>query len=156
MLTGGPDGIRPARRRAITAHDTPQQQVPVVECALYEHGRRRPGHLPLEEAMDAAHTTPGAFVWIDLHAPTADQLQVVAVDNALTMALARTSVRQNHDMRRISAAAALIAVPIAGVYGMNFDHMPELRWLFGYPAMLVTTATLVTSVYRVFRKKRWL
>ena len=54
--------------------------------------------------------------------------------------------------------AALIAVPvmIAGVYGMNFDHMPELRWLFGYPMMLVATATVVTLIDRVFRKKRWL
>ncbi|AZP15181.1 magnesium and cobalt transport protein CorA [Streptomyces aquilus] len=80
------------------------------------------------------------------------------VDNALTMALAQTSIQQNHDMRRISAAAALIAVPvaIAGVYGMNFDHMPELRWVFGYPLMLVSTATLVTVVYLVFRRKKWL
>ncbi|WP_328834813.1 magnesium and cobalt transport protein CorA [Streptomyces europaeiscabiei] len=341
----------------MTAHDSSPQQVPVVDCALYEYGRRRPGHLPPSEALAAARTTPGAFVWIGLYAPTADQLQVVAhtfalhplavedaleahqrpkleryddtlflvlrtavylehdqltpttdivgtgeimafagrdfivvvrhdpsepltgvrsrletdperlahgpvavlhaiadsvvdryldvltaletdadeiendafspdaghdvgriyqlkrellelrrtvaplaqplrdlaerrvpgvdrelaayfrdvadhlaqaaervtvltelVDNALTMALAQTSVQQNTDMRRISAAAALIAVPIAvaGVYGMNFDHMPELRWLFGYPTMLGGTAVLVTVVYLIFRKKRWL
>ncbi|WP_327725022.1 magnesium and cobalt transport protein CorA [Streptomyces europaeiscabiei] len=341
----------------MTAHDSSPQQVPVVDCALYEYGRRRPGHLPPSEALAAARTTPGAFVWIGLHAPTADQLQVVArtfalhplavedaleahqrpkleryddtlflvlrtavylehdqltpttdivgtgeimafagrdfivvvrhdpsepltgvrshletdperlahgpvavlhaiadsvvdqyldvltaletdadeiendafspdaghdvgriyqlkrellelrrtvaplaqplrdlaerrvpgvdrelaayfrdvadhlaqaaervtvltelVDNALTMELAQTSVQQNTDMRRISAAAALIAVPIAvaGVYGMNFDHMPELRWLFGYPTMLGGTAVLVTVVYLIFRKKRWL
>ncbi|NNN31422.1 magnesium and cobalt transport protein CorA [Streptomyces sp. S3(2020)] len=341
----------------MTAHDTSPQPVPVVDCALYEYGRRRPGQLPLDEAMDAARRTPGGFVWIGLHSPTADQLQVVArafglhplavedaleahqrpkleryddslflvlrtavhlehdqstpttdivgtgeimafagrdfivvvrhdpsehlgpvrsrleadperlahgpvavlhaiadavvdryldvvtsleaeadnvendafspgggqdigrmyqlkrelvelrrtvvplavplrdlaerrvpgvdkelaayfrdvadhlaqaadrvtaltelVDNALTMALAQTSIRQNHDMRRISAAAALIAVPVAvaGVYGMNFDHMPELRRLFGYPLMLASTATLVTVVYLVFRRKKWL
>lgn len=39
---------------------------------------------------------------------------------------------------------------------MNFDHMPELRWLFGYPTMLGGTAVLVTVVYLIFRKKRWL
>ncbi|MGW7406582.1 magnesium and cobalt transport protein CorA [Streptomyces sp. NPDC054833] len=341
----------------MTAHSIPSQPVPVVDCALYEYGRRRPGLLPLDEAMDAARSTPGAFVWIGLHAPTTDQLQVVArafalhplavedaldahqrpkleryddtlflvlrtavylehdeltpttdivgsgeimafagrdfivvvrhdpsehlgpvrtrleadperlahgpvavlhaiadsvvdqyldivtaleadadvvendafspaaghdvgriyqlkrelvelrrivaplaqplrdlaerrvpgvdrelaayfrdvadhltqatervaaltelVDNALSMALAQTGIQQNHDMRRISAMAALIAVPvmIAGIYGMNFDHMPELRWLLGYPMMLVATATVVTLIYRVFRKKRWL
>ncbi|MEH0556085.1 magnesium and cobalt transport protein CorA [Streptomyces sp. B21-101] len=341
----------------MTAHSIPPQPVPVVDCALYEYGRRRPGPLPPEQAMDAVRETPGGFVWIGLHAPTAEQLQTVAgafdlhplavedaleahqrpklerygdtlflvlrtaaylehdhltpttdivgtgeimafagrdfivvvrhdpaehlggvrrrleadperlalgpvavlhaiadavvdqyldvvtalesdaeevendafsptaghdvgriyqlkrelvelrrtvtplaaplrdlserrvpgvdrelaayfrdvadhlaqaaervtvltelVDNALSMALAQTSVQQNHDMRRISAAAALIAVPVAvaGVYGMNFDHMPELRGLFGYPAMLVATATLVTCVYLVFRRKKWL
>src|SRR5690349_9809803 len=62
----------------MTAHSIPSQPVPVVDCALYEYGRRRPGVLPLDEAMDAARATPGAFVWIGLHAPTADQLQVVA------------------------------------------------------------------------------
>jgi magnesium transporter len=74
------------------------------------------------------------------------------------MALAQTGIQQNHDMRRISALAALIAVPImiAGIYGMNFDHMPELRRVFGYPMMLIATATLVTLIYLVFRKKRWL
>ncbi|GHA44740.1 magnesium and cobalt transport protein CorA [Streptomyces purpurascens] len=341
----------------MTAHDPPRQEIPVVDCALYEYGRRRPGRLPLDEAMDATRTTPGGFVWIGLHAPTAGQLQIVArafglhplavedalnahqrpkleryddtlflvlrtavyleheeltpttdivgtgeimafvgrdfivvvrhdparhlsgvrtrleadpgrlahgpvavlhaiadtvvdqyldvvaaleadadqvefdafspdarhdvgrvyqlkrellelrrtvaplaqpladlaerrvpgvdrqiaayfrdvadhlaqaaervtvltelVDNALSMALAQTSVQQNHDVRRISAAAALIAIPvaIAAVYGMNFDHMPELERLLGYPAMLIITAALVTLVYLVFRRKRWL
>ncbi|MFF3875899.1 magnesium and cobalt transport protein CorA [Streptomyces sp. NPDC001978] len=341
----------------MTAHSTPPQPVPVVDCALYEYGRRRPGHLPLDEAMDAAHSTPGAFVWIGLHAPTADQLQVVArafalhplavedalnahqrpkleqyddtyflvlrtavylehdrltpttdivgtgeimafagrdfivvvrhdpsepltgvrsrleadperlahgpiavlhaiadsvvdhyldvvtaletdadeiendafspdithdvgriyqlkrelvelrrtvaplaqplrdlaerrvpgvdkelaayfrdvqdhrtqaaeriavlmelVDNALSMALAQTSIQQNHDMRRISAAAALIAVPvaIAGVYGMNFDHMPELRWTFGYPLVLGVIATACFLLHRIFKHNGWL
>jgi len=341
----------------MTAESTSQQPVPVVDCALYEYGRRRPGHLPIDEALSAARTTPGGFVWVGLHAPDADQLQVVArafglhplavedaleahqrpklerydgtlflvlrtavylehdvltpatdivgtgeimafagrdfivvvrhdpaqhlgpvrrrlegdperlahgpvavlhaiadtvvdqyldvvtaleadadqvendafspdvghdvgriyqlkrellelrrtvaplaqplrdlaerrvpgvdremaayfrdvadhlaqaaervavltelVDNALSMALAQTGVQQNHDMRRISAAAALIAVPVAvaGVYGMNFDHMPELRQHFGYPVMLISTAVLVAVVYLVFRRKRWL
>ena len=46
------------------------------------------------------------------------------------------SVRQNEDMRKISAYVAIAAVPtlIAGIYGMNFDHMPELGWSVGYPA----------------------
>ena len=54
--------------------------------------------------------------------------------------LAQVAVQQNSDMRRISAWVAIVAVPtmIAGIYGMNFDHMPELRWRFGYPLALLT------------------
>ena len=68
--------------------------------------------------------------------------QVQGFDDLLTSVLnanlAQVSVQQNEDMRRISAWVAIAAVPtaIAGIYGMNFDHMPELRWQFGYPAVL--------------------
>ena len=56
--------------------------------------------------------------------------------------LAQVGVRQNEDMRKISAWVAIIATPtmIAGIYGMNFDHMPELRWELGYPAVLTRDA----------------
>ena len=56
--------------------------------------------------------------------------------------LTQVSVRQNEDMRKISAWVAIIAVPtmIAGIYGMNFEHMPELEWEFGYPIALVVMA----------------
>ncbi len=52
--------------------------------------------------------------------------------------VAAISVQQNDDMRKISAGAAIVVVPtlIAGIYGMNFDHMPELHWSFGYPFAL--------------------
>jgi len=45
---------------------------------------------------------------------------------------------------------------VAGVYGMNFDFMPELHWRFGYPLILAMTAALVLVLYRNFRKNRWL
>ncbi|WP_435857816.1 CorA family divalent cation transporter, partial [Streptomyces umbrinus] len=54
------------------------QPVPVVDCALYKHGKRRAGTLPLTEAMDTARTSPDSFVWIGLREPTTDQLKVVA------------------------------------------------------------------------------
>ncbi len=68
------------------------------------------------------------------------------------------SVRQNEDMRRISAWVAIIAVPtmIAGIYGMNFDHMPELRWRLGYPLVLVVIATICSILYLRFRRSGWL
>ena len=72
--------------------------------------------------------------------------------------LAKTTMRQNNDMRKITAYAALITVPtmIAGIYGMNFDFMPELRWEYGYPAVLVTILTICTVLFRVFRRNQWL
>ena len=68
------------------------------------------------------------------------------------------TVRQNEDVRRISAIVAILAVPtaIAGIYGMNFEHMPELGWTFGYPAVLVVMATICFVLYRYFKKVGWL
>jgi magnesium transporter len=84
------------------------------------------------------------------------------VDTALPVALAQTGVQQNRDLRRITAIAAMIAVPIAvpiavvGAYGMNFDHMPELRWCLGYPMILLATVGVVALVFRALRGKGWL
>jgi magnesium transporter len=68
------------------------------------------------------------------------------------------TVRQNQDMRRISAWVAILAVPtmIAGIYGMNFEHMPELRWTFGYPLVLGVIAVLCGILFWRFRKSGWL
>ncbi|GAA2729855.1 magnesium/cobalt transporter CorA [Actinocorallia aurantiaca] len=70
----------------------------------------------------------------------------------------RVAMQQNSDMRKISSWAALIAVPtmIAGVYGMNFDYMPELHWLIGYPAALTAMAIAVVIVHRLLRRSGWL
>ena len=88
--------------------------------------------------------------------------QVEGYDDLLTSVLnanlAQVSVQQNADMRRISAWVAIIAVPtmIAGVYGMNFDHMPELKWRLGYPLALLVMATACTVLYRAFKRSGWL
>ncbi|MFD7246815.1 magnesium and cobalt transport protein CorA [Streptomyces massasporeus] len=80
------------------------------------------------------------------------------VAGILNASTAQLSVRQNSDMRRISAMAALIAVPtmVAGVYGMNFEHMPELTWRYGYPAVLTVIAVVCTLIYRALRRNKWL
>ena len=72
--------------------------------------------------------------------------------------LTQVSVRQNEDMRRISAWVAIVAVPtaVAGIYGMNFDHMPELRWRYGYPAVLLLILAVCTVLFRRFRRAGWL
>lgn len=88
--------------------------------------------------------------------------QVEALDrllsDILSADLAQMSVQQNDDMRKISAWAAMFAVPtaIAGVYGMNFDHMPELHWAWSYPAVLVLMLGLCVALYRWFKKRGWL
>jgi len=78
--------------------------------------------------------------------------------SVLTANLTQVSVQQNEDVRKISAVVAIIAVPtmIAGVYGMNFEHMPELRWLYGYPVVLAVMAAVCLLLYRYFRREGWL
>jgi magnesium transporter len=76
----------------------------------------------------------------------------------VTANLARVSVVQNEDMRKISAWVAIAAVPtmLAGIYGMNFQHMPELTWKYGYPLILLVMATACFGLYRAFKRNGWL
>ncbi len=78
--------------------------------------------------------------------------------SALHANLTQVSVRQNEDMRKISAWVAILAVPtmVAGIYGMNFEHMPELESRFGYPAVLVLIAVACLLLYRRFKRAGWL
>lgn len=80
------------------------------------------------------------------------------VSDVLSAHLAQMSVRQNDDMRKISAWAAMAAVPtmIAGIYGMNFEHMPELHWTWSYPAVIAVMAALEVGLYRTFKRRGWL
>ncbi|MFI6809571.1 magnesium/cobalt transporter CorA [Streptomyces luteogriseus] len=80
------------------------------------------------------------------------------VSDILSAHLAQMSVRQNDDMRKISAWAAMAAIPtmLAGIYGMNFEHMPELRWVWSYPALIALMAVLEMMVFRLFKRRGWL
>ncbi|MDX6353882.1 MAG: magnesium transporter [Streptomyces sp.] len=80
------------------------------------------------------------------------------LSDILAAHLTQVGVRQNDDMRKISAWAAMAAVPtmIAGIYGMNFDHMPELRQIWGYPAALGLMAVAVIFLYLLFKRRGWL
>lgn len=157
-----------------------------VEKVVFPPGRSRPTeriyHLtrqvlelrramaPLTEMLDRLAS--------DSHAPTGDRLSrrfreqrahlqhlVEGADglgsllsNMLQAYLTEVSVRQNDDMRRISAWVAIWAVPtlLAGIYGMNFRHLPELEWRFGYPLVLATMAVICLLLYRAFRRSGWL
>ncbi|HEY3529118.1 MAG TPA: magnesium/cobalt transporter CorA [Nocardioides sp.] len=83
-----------------------------------------------------------------------DQLLSTAFDAHL----AQISVQQNEDMRKISAAAAIVVVPtlIAGVYGMNFQHMPELSWRYGYPYAIALMAASCAVLWLWFKRSGWL
>ncbi|WP_408066031.1 magnesium/cobalt transporter CorA [[Mycobacterium] zoologicum] len=96
----------------------------------------------------------------DHHSRAADQ--IASYDEMLSSlvqaALARVGMQQNTDMRKMSAWAGIIAVPtmIAGIYGMNFDHMPALHWAFGYPAVTAVMTGICVVLYRAFRRNGWL
>jgi magnesium transporter len=80
------------------------------------------------------------------------------IDSILQANLAQVTVKQNEDMRRISAWVAILAVPtmVCGLYGMNFEHMPELGWTYGYPMVLVVIVVACALIYRGFRRNGWL
>ncbi len=80
------------------------------------------------------------------------------LNSILEANLTQVSVRQNNDMRKISAWVAIAAVPtlLAGVWGMNFEHMPELSRGWGYPAALALMATVCATLYWKFKKSGWL
>ncbi|WP_329114820.1 magnesium/cobalt transporter CorA [Streptomyces sp. NBC_01465] len=80
------------------------------------------------------------------------------LSDILSAHLAQMGVRQNDDMRKISAWAAMAAVPtmVAGIYGMNFEHMPELTWTWSYPAVILLMVAIEFVLYRQFKRRGWL
>ena len=80
------------------------------------------------------------------------------VTTAISVNLAMITIGESEVTKRLAAYAALVAVPtlIAGVYGMNFAHMPELKWAFGYPLSLAAMAGIDGYLWYRFRKAGWL
>ncbi|WP_327085801.1 magnesium and cobalt transport protein CorA [Nonomuraea sp. NBC_01738] len=80
------------------------------------------------------------------------------LSSILTAQQGQITMWQNADMRKISAWAAVIAVPtlVSSVYGMNFAHMPELSWRFGYPVTVGIMALICWTLYRAFKRNGWL
>jgi magnesium transporter len=126
--------------------------------------------VPLGEALDPM--VQGKLVRSDAHLneyfrDVADHVSRVVgrltttnelLTGVLDANLSQISVRQNDDMRTISAWAAVLLVPtlLAGIWGMNFDHMPELDWAYGYPVALTTIVVAAFAVYRYFKRAGWL
>ncbi|MEU0941814.1 magnesium and cobalt transport protein CorA [Streptomyces canus] len=126
--------------------------------------------VPLSRPLEELSTRPIQVVAPEIQAyfrDVSDHLlrakeQIGAFDELLNSILqahlAQVTVAQNEDMRKITAWAAVIAVPtmVCGVYGMNFDHMPELHWTFGYPLVMGVIAVACAVLYRGFRRNGWL
>jgi magnesium transporter len=132
--------------------------------ALYENGVRRPGDVDLEEAYENCRS-PECFAWIGLHQPTEEEFDSVRREFDLHELAVEDAIKAHqrpklevYDDSLFVAWAAIIAVPtaIAGIYGMNFEHMPELGWTFGYPLVLVVIAAACVLLYRKFKRAGWL
>lgn len=125
---------------------------------------------PLTDDLEWLNTANNDLLTKEVRRQMRDVLdhQIVAADkiaeydemlsSLVQAALAKVGMQQNQDMRKISAWAAMAAVPtaIAGIYGMNFDHMPELEWTWGYPAVLMLMVVICSFLYRTFRRNHWL
>ncbi|MDT0610760.1 magnesium and cobalt transport protein CorA [Streptomyces lancefieldiae] len=164
-----------------------QEDVDHVETEVFaEHGARvDPGRIyqlkrellelrravvPLGRPLEELATRPFRVVEPEIQAyfrDVADHLlrateQIAAFDELLNSILqahlARVTVAQNEDMRKITAWAAIVAVPtmVCGMYGMNFDHMPELRWRYGYGLVIGVIAVACLALHRSFRRNGWL
>jgi len=80
------------------------------------------------------------------------------LSSVLSVNLTLTGINQSDQTKKISAWAAVLFAPtlIAGIYGMNFDYMPELHWLLGYPFALALMVAVSTTLYLVFKNRSWL
>ncbi|WP_326592817.1 magnesium and cobalt transport protein CorA [Streptomyces sp. NBC_01294] len=167
--------------------DAVQSDIDAVETAVFsDHsGRGDAGRIyqlkrellelkraaaPLDRPLQQLATQPMPVIEPDIRAyfrDVADHLtrateQIASydalLDSILQAHLAQVTVAQNEDMRKITAWAAIIAVPtmVCGVYGMNFDHMPELRWTYGYPLVLGVITVACFVIHRGFRRNGWL
>ncbi|WP_077798709.1 magnesium and cobalt transport protein CorA [Streptomyces sp. JHA26] len=126
--------------------------------------------VPLGRPLEELATRPARAVAPEIQAyfrDVSDHLlrameQIAAFDELLNSILqahlAQVTVAQNEDMRKITAWAAIVAVPtmVCGVYGMNFDHMPELGWRYGYGLVLGVISVACLVLYRGFRRNGWL
>jgi magnesium transporter len=134
---------------------------------LQMHRATAPLVEPLEKLAKAHY---GEHVHKDIHEYFRDVLDHVlranetvdgyreTLNGILDANAAQVGVRQNDDMRKISAWVAIAAVPtaVAGIYGMNFRHMPELRWTYGYPAVLIAVTLICLVLWRQFKRAGWL
>ncbi|MFF4013534.1 magnesium and cobalt transport protein CorA [Streptomyces sp. NPDC001843] len=171
----------------LTVTDSVQADIDQVETDVFaENGARvDPGRIyqmkrellelkravaPLGRPIEDLATRPIRVVAPEIQAYFRDVLdhlmrakeQIASFDELLNSILqahlAQVTVAQNEDMRKITAWAAVIAVPtmVCGVYGMNFDHMPELHWRFGYPLVIGVISVACLALYRGFRRNGWL
>jgi magnesium transporter len=88
---------------------------------------------------------------------TADSVRET-IATAISVNLSFITLQENETMKRLAAYAALLAIPtmIAGIYGMNFEHMPELKWRYGYEISLLVMGGIDVLLYFLFKRNKWL
>ena len=135
------------RREVVDFYRAVHPLLAPLESALENDARLAPVREYLRDVADHVRRIQDEVV------AQRDQLQAV-LDASVALAMKR----QSDIVRIISAWAAIIAVPtwIASVYGMNFEHMPELAWRVGYPGAIALMLTTAVSLYLYFKHVRWL
>ena len=113
-------------------------RVPLVCAGLGEYFRDVYDHLiRLNQSIDTSRDT---------------------VTTAIQVNLALVQISDNEVTKRLAAYGALVAIPtmIVGIYGMNFEHMPELKWTYGYPIVMGLMVAIDVYLFSRFRKSGWL
>jgi magnesium transporter len=122
--------------------------------------------VPFAHALKERRSAPELLRWPRfgevgghlLRADAAVETCMSLLTTVLTAHQGQIATWQNEDTKKISAWAAIALAPtlIAGVYGMNFDNMPELHWAFGYPLALTLMAVVCALLFRGFKRNGWL
>jgi len=150
-----------------TDRSSPTQRIYELKREVLEF---RKAVLPLEAVMDTLARSEHPVLndelrryFIDTEDDlkrAADQLHTESelLTSALEANLTQVGIRQNEDMRKMSAWVAILAVPtmVAGIYGMNFEHMPELESRYGYWVVLGLIGLACLALYRTFKRSGWL
>ena len=125
---------------------------PISQSAQYFVAKTNPA-IPLE-LQDDFQDLGEHILRVNEQVEGQDQL----LSTVLMASMSRQALQQNEDTRKISAWVAIAAVPtmLAGIYGMNFDHMPELSWKYGYLAALTVMGSSCGLLWRAFKKSGWL
>ena len=149
----------PSRNNIVTLHGLKQKLTivqhatgPLLEATAKLHGGRVPPLcLPLQEYFRDVHDH-----LVRLNQSIDNLRDTVASVTGMSVAL--ITLQESEITKRLAAYAALVAVPtmVAGVYGMNFQHMPELSWQLGYPLSLAVMALIDGYLFYRFRKAGWL
>jgi len=131
-----------------------KRTVSALAVPLHELGGERPLRLVHEEIREYFRDVSDHLDRVREQVQSFDEL----LSSILQAGIARMSMSENEDMRKISAWVGIAAVPtmIAGIYGMNFQYMPELAQPWGYPAVLTLMAGACAALFRAFKRNGWL
>lgn len=168
VLVGISDDIDEVEEIVFSAsRENPTQRIYELKREVLEFGKSA---IPLVDVLDKLMTLEHPVLNEELHryfSDTDDDLARIVdqvytdrelLTGALEANLTQVSVRQNEDMRKISAWVAIGGVPtaVAGIYGMNFEHMPELGTKYGYYVVVGVLAVVCFALYRSFKRSGWL